>query len=137
MDGTRIKHGSLVWRCVVGFGYVAGMNKALRYVMRYFGVFLLLVLVCGCVRTVSKDGLDERRMENAALSVPDQTYYIGSEGGYDYFVIRKGSGGATHRYRVRKSQEAVNNRFSRTQNEKDWREYGSELVVTNSGGIGR
>lgn len=107
------------------------MNKALRYVARYFGVCLLMVLVCGCVRTFTKDELDDRRMENAALSVPDQTYYVGSEGKYDYFVIRNGSRGAGHRYRVRKSEEAVTDRFNRTTNEMAWREYGNALVVTN------
>lgn len=105
--------------------------------MRYFGLCLLLLLVCGCVRTITKEDLDDKGTENLAARVPDQTYYIGSEGDYDYFVIRKGSSKGTHDYRVRKSQEAVTDRFSRTTNENVWREYGRELVVTNSGRISR
>ena len=117
--------------------YVVQMKKTSRNVMRYFAPFLLLLLVCGCVQTVSKDGLDEAGMEHAALSLPDETYYVGSEGDYDYFVIRSGSGGSTRRYRVRKSEDAVADRFSRTKNKMEWREYGTELVVTNGGQISR
>jgi hypothetical protein len=90
-----------------------------------------MLVVCGCVRTVSKEGLEERGMENATLSAPDQTYYIGSEGDYDYFVIRSGSGDVTHRYRVRKSEKAVKDRFDRTEDENEWRGYGNQLVITN------
>jgi hypothetical protein len=42
-----------------------------------------------------------------------------------------------HRYRVPKDEEAVTDRFGRTTNEIEWREYGSEMVVTNGGRISR
>jgi hypothetical protein len=100
-------------------------------------VSLLVLLFCGCVRTVTKDELDDWGMEHAAASFPDQTYYVGSEGKYDYFAIRRGSGKWTRRFRVRKSEEVVRDRFGRTKDETEWRAYGAELVITNSGRIGR
>jgi hypothetical protein len=108
------------------------MTKTLRKTVIYCAPFLILVMVCGCVRTVTKDELDDWAMERAAVSFPDRTYYTGSTEKYDYFVTRSGSGRIRHRYRVRQDEAAVTGRFDRTKDETEWREYGSELVVTNS-----
>jgi hypothetical protein len=106
--------------------------------MKYFVPLLVLILVCGCTDTVTKTGLDAKTAERAGFTFPDQTYYVGSDGGYDYFVIRRGLGGATHRYRVLESEGAVTNRFSVTKDETRWRGYGiTGIVVTNTGQIVR
>jgi hypothetical protein len=113
------------------------MRMTLRTEFRRVGTFVLLLLVCGCVRTVTKDGLEDAGMEHVASSFPEQTYYVGSEGDYDYFIVRREPVGSTRRYRARKSEGVVTNRFGRTKDETEWREYGSELVVTNGGRISR
>src|SRR5438552_3115367 len=93
---------------------------------------ILLLLLCGCTKTVTKPGLDAKANEHDAFTFPDQTYYVGSESGYDYFVVRRGLGGSTHRYRVLQSEGAVTNRFSVTKDETRWRGYGiTGIVVTN------
>lgn len=100
--------------------------------MKRFGPLLLLTLVCGCTDTVTKAALDAKATEHHAFTFPDQTYYLGSDGGYDYFLIRRGLGGSTHRYRVLESEGAVTNRFSVTKDETRWRAYDTtEIVVTN------
>ena len=104
--------------------------------MRYFTFLLLLLLVCGCTDTVTKAGLDAKATEHAGFSFPDQTYYVGSEDGYDHFVIRSGSGGSIHRYRLLESEGAVTNRFSVTRDETRWRGYSiTSIVVTNTSQI--
>ena len=88
--------------------------------------------------TVTKARLDAKATEHAAFTFPDQTYYVGSEGGYDYFVIRRGMVGSTSRYRVLESEGAVTNRFSVTKDETRWRGYGmTGIVVTNAAQIVR
>jgi hypothetical protein len=133
----KIENGK--WKTLRGAVAVAYMLVEMRMTLRSgSGLFFAMVLfVCGCVRTVSKDELDDWRMEHAAASVPDRTYYVGSEGQYDYFVLRRGTGDRMHRYRVPKEEAAVRERFGRTTNEMEWREYGSEMVVTNGGPINR
>jgi len=78
--------------------------------MKHFASLFLLLMLCGCTDTVTKSGLDAKATERAGFTFPDQTYYIGSEGSYDYFVIRRGLGGSTHRCRVPESEHAVTNR---------------------------
>ena len=81
---------------------------------------------------MTKAGLDAKATERAGFTFPDQTYYVGSEGGYDNFVIRGGMGGPTRRYRVLESEGAVTNRFAITKDESRWRGYGiTGIVVTN------
>ena len=93
---------------------------------------ILLLLLYGCTKTVTKPGLDAKATEHAGFTFPDQSYYIGSESGYDYFVIRRGLGSSTHRYRVLQSEGAVTNRFNVTKDETRWRGYGvTGIVVTN------
>jgi hypothetical protein len=104
--------------------------------MRHFAPLFLLLLLCGCTDTVTKAGLDAKATERAAFTFPDQTYYVGSDGGYDYFVVRRGLGGSTHRCRVLESEGAVTNRFSVTKDETRWRGYGiTGIVVTNASQI--
>ncbi len=106
--------------------------------MRHFAPLFLLLLLCGCTDTVTKAGLDAKATERAAFTFPDQTYYVGSDGGYDYFVIRRGLGGSTHRCRVLVSEGAVTNRFTVTKDEARWRGYGiTGIVVTNAAQIVR
>jgi hypothetical protein len=90
------------------------------------------MLLCGCTKTVSKAGLDAKATEHAGFTFPDQTYYAGSNDRYDYFVIRRGLGGSTQRYRVLQSEGAVTNRFELTKDETRWRGYGlAGIRVTN------
>lgn len=97
---------------------------------------VLLLLMCGCTKTVTKAGLDGKATEHLGFTFPDQTYYIGSESGYDYFIIRRGLGGSAHRYRVRQSEGAVTDRFNLTKDETRWRGYGiTGIVVTNASQI--
>jgi hypothetical protein len=104
--------------------------------MRHFAALFLLLLLCGCTKTVTRSGLDAKASERAAFTFPDQTYYVGSNDGYDYFIIRRGLGGSTHRYRVLESEGAVTNRFSLTKDETRWRGYGiTGIVVTNASQI--
>jgi hypothetical protein len=106
--------------------------------MKYFAPLLLLILACGCTDTVTKAGLDAKATERAGFTFPDRTYYVGSDGRYDYFVIRRGLGGSTHRFRVLESEGAITNRFSVTKEETRWRGYGiNGTVVTNTGQIVR
>jgi hypothetical protein len=98
--------------------------------------FSLLLLLSGCTREVTRSGLDAKATEHAGFTFPDQTYYIGSESGYDYFFIRSGMGGSSHRYRVLESEGAVTNRFGVTKDETRWRGYGiTGIVVTNASQI--
>lgn len=113
------------------------MNKASRWVVSCLGLGLLMAVVCGCVRTLTKEGLDEKGMDNITASAPDQTFYTGSDADYDYFVIRNESSDALHHYRVRRSEKAVTNRFNCTTNENEWRGYGTQLVVTNGARISK
>jgi len=100
--------------------------------MRQFAPLFLLLVLFGCTETVTKSGLDAKAQEQAGNSFPDKTYYVGSDGGYDYFAIRRGLGGSTHRYRVRESEGTVTNRFTLTKDEAHWRGYGiTGIVVTN------
>ena len=104
--------------------------------MRYFAPLFLLLIVCGCTETVTKSGLDAKANEHLAFTFPDQTYYVGSEASYNYFVIRSGIGGSLHRYRVLESEGAVTNRFSVTKDEARWRGYGiTGIVATNASQI--
>jgi hypothetical protein len=100
--------------------------------MRQFTLILLLI-VCGCTKTVTKATLDAKAIEHVGFTFPDQAYYVGSDTGYDYFVIRPGLGGSTQRYRILQSQGAVTNRFSVTKDETLWHRYGlTAITVTNS-----
>jgi hypothetical protein len=96
-------------------------------------ILILLLLVCSCTNTVTKATLDAKSTEHAGFTFPDQTYYVGSDSAYDYFVIRRGLGGSTQRYRVLQSQGAVTNRFSVTKDETLWHGYGlTAITATNS-----
>jgi len=99
--------------------------------MRYVALLFLLLLVCGCTDKVTKAGLDAKATEHIGFTFPDQTYYVGSDDGYDYFIIRSGLG-STHRYRVLASEGAVTNRFSVTTDETRWRGYGITGMATNA-----
>lgn len=100
--------------------------------MKFFAPLLFALLICGCTKTVTRPALDAKANEHVGLTFPDQTYYVGSDGGYDYFVIRRGLGGATDRYRVLQAEGAVTNRFGVTKDETRWRGYGTTgIVVTN------
>lgn len=100
--------------------------------MKHFAPIFLLVLACGCTSTLTKAGLDAKATEHAGSSLPDQTYYVGSDDHYDHFVIRRGMGGPTRLYRVHESESAVTNRFIVTKDETRWRGYGvTGAVVTN------
>lgn len=106
--------------------------------MRDFVLLLPVLLVCGCTDTVTKAGLDAKATKHTGFTFPDQTYYIGSEGGYDHFVIRSGMGGSVRRYRVLESEGAITNRFAITKDESRWRGYGiTGIVVTNAAQIVR
>lgn len=95
-------------------------------------VLLLILLLCGCTDTVTKAGLEAEATRHAGDSFPDDTYYVGSEGGYDYFVIRRIGGGSARRYRVKGSEGMVTNRFAVTKDETRWRGFGiTGLFVTN------
>lgn len=97
---------------------------------------LWLLMLCGCTHTVSKAQLEVKASEHAEFTFPDQTYYVGSDDAYDYFIVRSGLGGSTHRYRVLKSEGAVTNHFSVTKDETRWRGYGmTGVVATNAGQI--
>jgi hypothetical protein len=99
-------------------------------------LILLLLLVCGCTRTITRADLDTKTTENAGNSFADQTYYIGSKASYDYFVIEPGMGGPTHRYRVSEVAGAVTNRFDLTEDKSCWRGYGTTgIVITNANQI--
>ena len=101
--------------------------------MRDLVPLLLLLLVCGCTETVTKTVLDSKATERAGFTFPDQTYYVGSQGGYDHFVIRSGMGDSMRRYRVLESEGAVTNRFGIMKDESRWRGYGiTGIVVTNA-----
>lgn len=96
-------------------------------------LILLLLLACGCTRTITRADLDTEATENAGNSFPDQTYYIGSKASYDYFAIESGLGGSAHRYRVVESEDAVTNRFDLTEDKAQWRGYGATgIVITNA-----
>jgi hypothetical protein len=106
------------------------------HAMRQLAALLLILLACGCTDTVTKAGLDAKTTEHAGFSFPDQTFYVGSDRGYDYFIIRRGLGGSTRRYRVLQSEGAVTNRFNVTKDETHWRGYGiTGMVVTNASQI--
>lgn len=104
--------------------------------VKYFAPLLLFLLMCSCTDTVTKAGLDTKATEHVAFTFPDQAYYVGSNGDYDYFVIRSGLSRSMHRYRVRQSEGAVTNRFDLTKDETRWRGYGlTGIVVTNKNQI--
>jgi hypothetical protein len=88
----------------------------------------------GCFRSVTRRRQPiHSTLDHATFTLPDKTYYVGSEGRYDYFVIRRGLEGSTRRYRVLQSEDSVTNRFSITKDETRWRGYGiTSIVVTNS-----
>ena len=71
----------------------------------------------------SKADLDAKSVEHADTSSPDQTYYVGSENRYDYFVIRSGTGGRSRLYRVSALERVVTNKFLVTKDEAEWRGY--------------
>ena len=91
--------------------------------MKHLTSLILLVLVCGCTTTLTKSGLDAKATKHAGSTSPDRTYYVGSDDRYDHFVIRSGTGGPSHLYRVRESEGAVTNRFIVTKDESEWRSY--------------
>ncbi len=99
--------------------------------MKHFTPLLLLLLLCGCIDpvTVTKAGLDAKAAQHAGFTFPDKTYYVGSDGGYDYFVIRRGMGNSADRYRVLQTEGAVTNRFQITKDETRWRGYGTTVIV--------
>jgi hypothetical protein len=92
--------------------------------MKRFASLFLILLLCSCTKTVTKAGLDAKANEHNGFTFPDQTYYVGSDKGYDYFVMRRGLGGQKHRYRVLESESAVENRFRLTKDATRWRAYG-------------
>jgi hypothetical protein len=95
-------------------------------------ITIVLLLFCGCTKTVSKARLDAKATEHAGFTFPDQTYYVGSSDRYDYFVIRRGLGSSGTRYRVLQSEGAVANRFKFTKDETRWRGYGlTGIIITN------
>jgi hypothetical protein len=102
--------------------------------MRCVTSLFLFLLLCGCTKTVTKAELNGKAAEQNGNSFPDQTYYVGSDEHYDYFVIRRGLGGATHRYRVLQAEGAViTNRFSVTKDETRWTGYGvTGITATNA-----
>jgi hypothetical protein len=100
--------------------------------MRQFTSLFLVLLLCGCTDTINKAGLDAKARERIHFTFSDQTFYVGSAGGFDYFVIRRGLGGSTHRYRVIESEGAVTNRFSVTKDETRWRDYDIPGIVVTT-----
>jgi hypothetical protein len=96
---------------------------------------LFLLLVCGCTSTLTKAELDAKATERAGSVSPDQTYYVGSDVHYDYFVIRGGIGHATRLYRVPESDGAVTNRFAVTKDETYWRGYDLTGIVVTNGAV--
>jgi len=79
--------------------------------MTRFGQVVVFLFVCGCTKTVTRSALDAKASEHAGFTFPDNTYYIGSEGSYDYFVVRSGLDRSTRKYRVMESEGVVTNRF--------------------------
>jgi len=102
--------------------------------MKHFSLLLVLLLLCSCTETVTTAVLDAKAAEQDGNSFPNKAYYIGSDGGYDYFIIRRFYGGSS-RYRVLESESAVTNRFSLTKDEARWRGYSinamNVILVTN------
>jgi hypothetical protein len=98
--------------------------------MKDVALLLLLLLLCGCTdaNTVTKAGLDAKAAQHAGFTFPDKTYYVGSDGGHDYFVIRRGMGNSADRYRVLQTEGAVTNRFQVTKDETRWRGYGTTVI---------
>lgn len=100
--------------------------------MKYLVPLFLILLVCGCTSTLTKAGLDAKATAHVGSATPVQTYYVGSDSHYDFFVIRGGIGEPTQLYRVPESEGAVTNRFLVTQDETFWRRYDVPgTVVTN------
>ena len=84
------------------------------------------MLACGCAATTStltRGDLDAKATERASSPVPDQTFYVGSDDRWDYFVIRSGVGKRSRLYRVAEAEAAVTNRFAVTKDEAEWRGY--------------
>ena len=101
--------------------------------MKLFTSFILLALVCGCTSTLTKADLDAKAAEQAGSTSPGQTYYVGSDFRYDYFVVRSGTAERTQLYKVRVSEGAVTNRFAVIEDDTRWRGYHtSGVVMTNS-----
>ena len=100
--------------------------------MKFSISFLALVLLCSCTKTITKSDLDAKANEHNGFTFPDQSYYVGSDGDYDYFVIKRGLGGSMHRYRVTESEQVVTNRFDLTKDETRWRSYGISGALTTN-----
>ena len=90
---------------------------------RMGSLLVVLTLLCGCTKTAFEGELDAKANERNGFTFPNQTYYCGSEADYDFFVVRV-YGGAEQRYRVRKSENVVTNRFDLTKDEARWQGYG-------------
>lgn len=87
------------------------------------GLMLLLAL-CACTSTVSREELKQRAARYDLTSWPDTTYYCGSRAGYDYFLIEP-SGPSTvtrgRKWRVPVADGAVADRFVYTADRQHWR----------------
>ena len=101
--------------------------------MRYFILLLLVVLVSGCTRTLTKSALDAKAAEAVAGTPPGQVYYVGSDSNYDYFTVRGDTGGRTKLYSVPRAEGAVSTRFTVTSSESDWLVYPTRSETTSSG----
>jgi hypothetical protein len=94
---------------------------------------MLLLLLCGCTKTVTKAELDARSTAGEHFTFPDQTYYVGSDDRYDYFVIRTWGNGPKNWYRVLRTEGVMTNRFPLTKDETKWiGGYGLTGLLTNS-----
>ena len=101
--------------------------------MRSIALLSILLLLCGCTKTVTKAELDARSTEHAGGTFPDETYYAGSDERYDFFVIRIRGNGPKNWYRVLQTERAVTNRFSVTKDETKWVGCGiAGVVITNA-----
>ena len=98
--------------------------------MRFMNCGKLLLILCvivssgGCVRTITRDELQQETFRGQGKTLISITFYCGSKGGYDYFHIQPGMGSSTGDpsgdYRVASSEEAVARRFMYTTDRRRW-----------------
>jgi len=102
--------------------------------MKNFLLLLMVVVLAGCTKTVTTAQLDAEERAQDGNTFPNRAYYVGSEHGYDYFVIRGVGGSAWRRISESEGAVAVTNRFTVTKDEKRWRGIGKTgwfVIVTN------